>query len=96
MIFLYSSAALLPLYHYSLGSMQKLFSSSLAGISGHLVEVEVDVVTGMGNFTIVGLGDTAVQESRERVRSALKNSGYSFPGGARITVNLAPADLKKK
>jgi magnesium chelatase family protein len=76
--------------------MQKLFSSSLAGISGHLVEVEVDVVTGMGNFTIVGLGDTAVQESRERVRSALKNSGFTFPGGARITVNLAPADLKKK
>ena len=76
--------------------MQKLFSSSLAGISGQLVEVEVDVVTGMGNFTIVWLGDTAVQESRERVRSALKNSGYTFPGGARITVNLAPADLRKK
>ena len=76
--------------------MQKLFSSSLAGISGNLVEVEVDVVTGMGNFTIVWLGDTAVQESRERVRSALKNSGFPFPGGARITVNLAPADLKKK
>jgi magnesium chelatase family protein len=76
--------------------MQKLFSSSLAGISGHLVEVEVDVVTGIGNFTIVGLWDTAVQESRERVRSAIKNSGYSFPGWARITVNLAPADLRKK
>lgn len=76
--------------------MQKFFSSSLAGISGQLVEVEVDVVTGMGNFTIVGLGDTAIQESRERVRSAIKNSGYTFPGGARITVNLAPADLKKK
>ncbi len=76
--------------------MQKLFSSSLAGISGNLVEVEVDVVTGMGNFTIVWLGDVAVQESRERVRSALKNSGFSFPGWARITVNLAPADLKKK
>ena len=76
--------------------MQKLFSSSLAGISGQLVEVEVDVVTGMGNFTIVWLGDTAIQESRERVRSAIKNSGYTFPGWARITVNLAPADLKKK
>ncbi len=76
--------------------MQKLFSCSLYGISGHLIEVEVDVVTGIGNFTIVGLGDTAVQESRERVRSALKNSGFSFPGWSRITVNLAPADLKKK
>lgn len=76
--------------------MQKLFSASITGILGHLVEVEVDVVTGMGAFAIVGLGDTAVQESRERVRSALKNAGYSFPWGARITVNLAPADLKKK
>ncbi len=45
---------------------------------------------------VVGLGDTAIQESRERVRSALKNSGFSFPSGSRITVNLAPADLKKK
>ncbi len=77
-------------------NMQKLFSSSIYGISGHLVEVEVDVITGMGQFTIVGLGDAAIQESRERVRSAIKNSGYSFPGWARITVNLAPADLKKK
>jgi magnesium chelatase family protein len=66
------------------------------GISGQLVEVEVDVVTGMGQFTVVGLGDTAIQESRERVRSAVKNAGYKFPSGARITVNLAPADLKKK
>lgn len=76
--------------------MQKLFSASIYGISGQLVEVEVDVVTGMGQFTVVGLGDAAIQESRERVRSALKNSGYSFPGGARITANLAPADIRKK
>lgn len=76
--------------------MQKLFSASIYGISGQLVEVEVDVVTGMWQFTVVGLGDAAIQESRERVRSAVKNSGYGFPGGARITVNLAPADLKKK
>lgn len=76
--------------------MQKLFSASIYGISGQLVEVEVDVVTGMWQFTVVGLGDAAIQESRERVRSAVKNSGYGFPGGARITVNLAPADLRKK
>jgi len=76
--------------------MQKLFSTAIYGISGQLVEVEVDVITGMGQFTVVGLGDAAIQESRERVRSAIKNSGYNFPGGARITVNLAPADLKKK
>lgn len=76
--------------------MQKFFSSSIYGISGHLVEVEVDVITGMGQFTVVWLWDAAIQESRERVRSAIKNSGYTFPGGARITVNLAPADLRKK
>lgn len=64
----------------SIQNMQKLFSSSIYGISGHLVEVEVDVITGMGQFTIVGLGDAAIQESRERVRSAIKNSGFSFPG----------------
>ncbi len=77
-------------------TMQKLFSASIYGISGHLVEVEVDVIPGMGQFTVVGLWDAAIQESRERVRSAIKNSGYAFPGGARITVNLAPADLRKK
>ncbi len=76
--------------------MQKLFSASLSGIHGNLIEVEVDVVTGIGQFTVVGLGDTAIQESRERVRSAIKNSGYTFPGGSRITVNLAPADIRKK
>jgi magnesium chelatase family protein len=76
--------------------MQKLFSASMYGISGQLVEVEVDVVTGMWQFTVVWLGDTAIQESRERVRSAVKNAWYKFPSGARITVNLAPADLKKK
>lgn len=76
--------------------MQKLLSASMYGIHGNLIEVEVDVVLGMGQFTVVGLGDTAIQESRERVRSAIKNSGFAFPGGARITVNLAPADLKKK
>lgn len=76
--------------------MQKLFSASLSGIHGNLIEVEVDVITGIGQFTIVGLGDTAIQESRERVRSAIKNSGYTFPGGSRITVNLAPADIRKK
>lgn len=76
--------------------MQTFFSVALSGISGYPVVVEVDVMTGMGQFTIVWLGDTAIQESRERVRSAIKNSGFSFPGWARITVNLAPADLRKK
>ncbi len=58
------------------------------------VEVEVDVARGMPKFFIVGLGDTAVQEAKERVRSAVKNSGFRFPS-TRITVNLAPADIRK-
>lgn len=76
--------------------MNTFFSVSLSGIIAHEVAVEVDVARGMGQFNIVGLGDTAVQESKERVRSAIKNSGNTFPGVARITVNLAPADLRKK
>ncbi len=76
--------------------MQTLYSASVHGIIGALIEVEVDVKRGMGQFMIVWLGDTAVQESKERVRSAIKNSGFTFPSGARITVNLAPADVRKK
>ncbi len=76
--------------------MQKLFSVGLSGLTGTLIEVEVDVSPGIGQFNIVGLADTSVQESKERVRSAIKHSDYSFPNGSRITVNLAPADTKKK
>ncbi|AGA70038.1 Mg chelatase-related protein [Desulfitobacterium dichloroeliminans LMG P-21439] len=64
------------------------------GIQAHLIQVEVDVSNGLPVFDIVGLPNTAVRESRERVRSAIKNSGFDFPL-QRITVNLAPADLKK-
>lgn len=74
--------------------LAKLKSLTLFGLEGELVDVEVDVHRGMPVFCIVGLGDTAVQESKERVRSAIKNSGFEFPVG-RISVNLAPADLKK-
>ncbi len=59
--------------------MQRLNSLTLQGLNGTHVEVEVDVALGMGQFTIVGLADTAVQESKERVRSAIKNSGFVFP-----------------
>lgn len=76
--------------------MKKFSSVSISGIIGHEVSVEVDVARGMWQFNIVGLGDAAVQESRERVRSAIKNSGLQFPSASRITVNLAPADLRKK
>jgi len=74
--------------------LAKAFSCALVGLEGAIVEVEVDISPGLPSFTIVGLGDTAVQEARERVRAAIRNSGFSFPC-KRITVNLAPADLKK-
>ncbi|PDV99643.1 YifB family Mg chelatase-like AAA ATPase [Candidatus Viridilinea mediisalina] len=72
----------------------KVYSCAVIGLEGVLVEVEVDIAQGMPSFTVVGLGDAAVQESRERVRAAIRNSGLSFPF-KRLTVNLAPADLRK-
>ena len=70
-------------------------SAAVVGVDAQLVEVEVDVSGGMPRMNVVGLPDTAVQESRERVRSAIRNSGLFFPY-KRVTVNLAPADLKKE
>ncbi|MFW6150488.1 MAG: YifB family Mg chelatase-like AAA ATPase [Chloroflexota bacterium] len=75
--------------------LAKTTSCAVVGLEGALVEVEVDISAGLPSFTIVGLPDKAVQEARERVRSAIRNSGYKFPT-RRITVNLAPADLKKE
>ena len=74
--------------------LAKVTSCAVVGLEGALVEVEVDISPGLPSFTIVGLPDTAVQEARERVRAAIRNSGCAFPT-RRITVNLAPADLKK-
>ena len=65
------------------------------GLGGFHVDVEVDVSSGMPCMEIVGLADTAVKESRERVRSALKNAGFAYPA-SRIIINLAPADLRKE
>ena len=77
----------------------KTLSASVFGIDAHLVDVEIDVAATRGNdnahFITVGLPDAAVKESRERVRSALKNSGYE-PPSTNITINLAPADIKKE
>ncbi len=70
-------------------------SFGLIGIDGFTVTAEINLANGMPMFEIVGLPDASVKESRERVRAALKNSGFAFPNG-RITVNLAPADLKKE
>lgn len=75
--------------------LSKVNSLTLVGLDGFLVEVEVDLSRGLPKFEIVGLPDTAVKESKERVRSAIKNSGLNFPTSV-ITVNLAPADLKKE
>ncbi len=74
--------------------LDKLYSMGLNGMDAFLVEVETYVSGGLPRFDIVGLPDTAVKESRERVRSSIKNQGYEYPA-SRITVNLAPADVKK-
>jgi magnesium chelatase family protein len=73
----------------------KIFSASLYGIEAYLVEVEVDISLGIPDFVIVGLPDAAVRESRERVKTALKNCGYKFPS-RKVIINLAPADRRKE
>ena len=70
------------------------FGATTLGLNGTLITVEIDIANGLPALDIVGLPDTAVRESRERVRAAIKNSGFEFPS-RRITINLAPADLKK-
>ncbi|MDO5048090.1 MAG: YifB family Mg chelatase-like AAA ATPase [Anaerococcus sp.] len=73
----------------------KTNTTSLIGLDGKLVEVESDITSGLPSFSIVGLPDSSIKESKDRVRVALINSGYKFPPG-RITINLSPADLKKE
>jgi len=75
--------------------LAKVYSVAVSGLDAYSVEVEVDLAAGLPMFTVVGLPDLTVRESRERVRSALRNSGFSFPQ-RKITVNLAPADLRKE
>jgi magnesium chelatase family protein len=75
----------------------KTQSASVYGIDAYLVEVEVDVGSArMQDFNVVGLPDNAVKESRERIKSALRNCGYEFPYGQGVTINLAPADVRKE
>ena len=73
----------------------KAITATTVGIDAHKIEVEVDVINSLPNMSIVGLPDNAVNEAKERVRSAIKNSGFSFPHG-RVVVNLAPADIRKE
>ena len=70
-------------------------SMSLQGLEGYLVDVQVDVAAGIPNWGVVGLPDISVKEAKERVRTAIKNSGYEFPS-RRIVINLAPADTRKE
>lgn len=75
----------------------KTISASVYGIDAHCVEVEVDVGSArVQDFNVVGLPDNAVKESRERIKSALRNCGFEFPYGQGVTINLAPADLRKE
>ncbi len=74
--------------------LAKINSSALNGINGYIVEAEVDISSALPAFDIVGLGDAAVKESKERIRSAIKNTGLSMPA-KKIIVNLAPASMKK-
>lgn len=76
-------------------SISKIYTATTFGLEALPVEIEADLSNGLPSFNIVGLGDKAVEESKERVRAAIKNSGLNFPQ-KRITVNLAPADLKKE
>src|SRR5205823_2980967 len=77
--------------------LARVLSCAVVGLDGSLVEVEVDVSrAALPSMTIVGLPDAAVNESKERVRSAIRNSGGTIPSPSRIVINLAPADLRKE
>ena len=76
-------------------ALSKTFSIGLCGLDGFEVETEADISQGLPSFDIVGLPDTAVKESKERVRSAISNIGFEFPL-KKVTVNLAPGDMKKE
>src|SRR5271154_750712 len=75
--------------------LARISSFGLSGLDAYPVAIETDISPGLPNITVVGLPDNAVKESRERIRAAIKNSGFEFPA-QRITINLAPADSKKQ
>ncbi|MFA5967596.1 MAG: magnesium chelatase domain-containing protein [Patescibacteria group bacterium] len=76
-------------------ALAKINSAAIVGLSATLVDTEVDISNGLPGFLIVGLPDKAVEEAKERVKSAIRNSNVQFPN-RKITVNLAPADLRKE
>ncbi len=75
--------------------LSKTYSAAINGLSAYLIEIEADIAQGLPAISIVGLPDTAVKESKDRVRAAIKNSGFHYPSG-RITINLAPGGIKKE
>ena len=75
--------------------LARISSFGLCGLEAYPVAIETDISPGLPTITVVGLPDNAVKESRERIRAAIKNSGFEFPA-QRITINLAPADTKKQ
>src|ERR1700691_3216722 len=75
--------------------LSKVFCFGICGLDAYPITIETDISPGLPNITVVGLPDNAVKESRERIRAAIKNSGFDFPS-QRITINLAPADTKKQ
>jgi magnesium chelatase family protein len=75
--------------------LAKVQTFGIIGIEATPVEIEVDVAQGLPNVTIVGLPDSSVKESKERVRSSIKNSGFRYPAD-KITINLAPSNTKKR
>lgn len=75
--------------------VNKVTTAAVIGLKAYKVSVETDVLNGLPSFSIVGLPDTAINEARDRVRSAIKNSGFTFPA-KKVVINLAPADLKKE
>ena len=75
--------------------LAKVLTGAVLGIDAHLVEVEVDIGNGMPGLTIVGLPDKTIEESRDRVRAALRNSGFEYPL-RKMVINLAPADIRKE
>lgn len=73
----------------------KVFSFGLLGIEAYPIEIEVDVSRGLPAVTLVGLADTAIKESKERIKSAIKNSGFDWPG-ERVTISLTPSNIRKE
>ena len=80
---------------YNLAMVVKITTATLIGLDAYKIDVEVDVLNSLPQVSIIGLGDTAISEAKERLRLAIKNSSYDFPQ-TKVVINLAPADLKKE